>query len=206
MTIAAPHPTAACTAPAAPTGARPLETRPARRALGAAWLASALALAGCAGPAPQRYAAERPLLDLKTYFNGRLVAHGIFQDRFGLVRRRFVVELTGQWQGSEGVLDERFTYSDGSTERRVWRLRDLGHGRYEGRADDVVGTASGTAAGNALHWRYTLRLPVDGRTWEVQFDDWMFLVDERTMINRAVMSKWGVRLGEVTLSFTRLTP
>jgi hypothetical protein len=37
----------------------------------------------------------------------------------------------------------------------------------------------------------------------VQFDDWMFLVDERVMLNTAVMSKWGIRLGQVTLSFTR---
>ena len=26
------------------------------------------------------------------------------------------------------------------------------------------------------------------------------------MINRAEMSKWGIRLGEVTLAFTRRTP
>jgi hypothetical protein len=59
------------------------------------------------------------------------------------------------------------------------------------------------AAGNALNWRYTLRLEVDGRTWDVQFDDWMFLMDERVMLNRAVMSKFGIRLGEVTLAFTK---
>jgi hypothetical protein len=57
------------------------------------------------------------------------------------------------------------------------------------------------AAGNALNWAYTLRLTVDGRTWDVQFDDWMFLMDERVMLNRAVMSKFGIRLGEVTLAF-----
>jgi hypothetical protein len=101
------------------------------------------------------------------------------------------------------MLDERFTYSDGKTERRVWRLTDLGNGRYEGRADDVVGVAQGIAAGNALNWSYTLRLPVDGKVYDVQFDDWMYLVDEKVMLNKAVMSKFGIRLGEVTLSFTK---
>ncbi|MFM2052703.1 MAG: hypothetical protein RL456_740, partial [Pseudomonadota bacterium] len=67
--------------------------------------------------------------------------------------------------------------------------------------DDVVGEAIGRAAGPALRWQYTLRLPVDGRTWDVEFDDWMHLVDERVMLNRAVMSKFGIRLGEVTLAF-----
>ncbi len=109
--------------------------------------------------------------------------------------------MTGTWQGNQGTLDERFTYSDGSTERRVWRLTDLGNGRWSGRADDVVGEAVGQSAGNALNWAYTLRLPVDGSVYEVQFDDWMYLMDERVMLNRAVMSKFGIRLGEVTLSF-----
>jgi hypothetical protein len=147
------------------------------------------------------YAAEKPVLDLKTYFNGELTAHGIFTDRSGKVVRRFTVAMTGTWQGAEGTLDERFTYSDGTTERRVWRLTDLGNGRWKGRADDVVGEAAGQAAGNALNWAYTLRLPVDGQVYEVQFDDWMYLMDERVMLNRAVMSKFGIRLGEVTLSF-----
>ena len=49
-----------------------------------------------------------------------------------------------------------------------------------------------------------LRPPGDGRTWEVDFDDWMFLVDEQVMINRALMSKFGIRLVELLWSFQRL--
>ena len=162
---------------------------------------TAAVLAGCAGPSPADYAAEKPVLDLKTYFNGDLVAHGIFTDRSGKVARRFVVQMTGSWNGNQGILDERFTYSDGKTERRVWRLTDEGGGRWSGRADDVVGVAEGIASGNALNWRYTLALPVDGKVYEVQFDDWMYLMDGKVMLNKAVMSKFGIRLGEVTLSF-----
>lgn len=174
-----------------------------RRLLFAAALAGAALAAGCAGPAPADYAAEKPVLDLRQYFNGELVAHGIFTDRSGKVARRFTVQMTGTWNGNQGTLDERFTYSDGKTERRVWRLTDEGNGRYSGRADDVVGVAKGIAAGNALNWRYTLALPVDGKVYEVQFDDWMYLMDDRVMLNKAAMSKFGFHLGEVTLSFTK---
>jgi hypothetical protein len=162
---------------------------------------AALLLSACAGPRVDDYADQKPVLDLKTYFNGELVAHGVFSDRSGKVVRRFEVQMTGTWSGSQGTLDERFTYSDGKTERRVWKLTDEGNGRWSGRADDVVGVAEGRAAGNALNWRYTLRLPVDGSVYEMQFDDWMFLMDERVMLNKAVMSKFGIRLGEVTLAF-----
>jgi len=175
-----------------------------RTLLGACTLAMAL-VAGCASaPTPADYAAQTPVLDLSRYFNGNLVAHGIFTDRGGKVVRRFTVAMKCQWSGDDGVLDEDFSYSDGTKERRVWRLKKLPGGRYTGTADDVVGTAQGQAAGNAFQWNYTLRLPVDGSVYEVQFDDWMYLVDERVMLNKAVMSKFGVRLGEVTLSFTKL--
>ena len=167
----------------------------------ASFIAACTLVVGCASPTPADYAAEKPLLDLKTYFNGEFVAHGLFTDRSGKVVRRFVVQMTGSWQGKNGTLDERFTYSDGTTERRVWRLTDEGNGRWTGRADDVLGVAEGQSAGNALNWRYTLKLPVDGKVYEVQFDDWMYLMDDRVMLNKAVMSKFGIRLGEVTLSF-----
>ena len=164
-------------------------------------LAAPLLLTGCAGPVPSDYASQSPKLDLKQYFNGKLLAHGIVTDRSGEVMQRFTVQLTGTWQGDTGTLDERFSYSDGRQETRVWTLTRGADGRYTGRAADVVGEAQGQAAGNALNWRYTLKLPVDDTVHEVQFDDWMFLMDERVMLNKAVMSKFGFRLGEVTLSF-----
>ncbi|MBL8349950.1 MAG: DUF3833 domain-containing protein [Burkholderiaceae bacterium] len=179
-----------------------------RRRLGALafalGLAAPLLLTGCASPTPADYAAQTPTLDLRQYFDGKLLAHGIVTDRGGKVLQRFTVRMTGRWQGDTGTLDERFTYADGRQETRVWTLTRGADGRYTGRAADVLGEAQGQAAGNALNWRYTLLLPVDGRTWEVQFDDWMFLVDDQVMLNRAVMSKFGIRLGEVLLSFQRL--
>lgn len=158
-------------------------------------------LGGCSTVDIDKYRNQTPVLDLRDYFNGTLDAHGIFQDRSGEVVKRFHVVIEAKWQGEVGTLDERFTYSDGSTQRRVWTITRLGDGRYRGTADDVVGEAQGEAAGNALRWRYVLALPVDGKVYNVDFDDWMFLMDQRVMLNRSVMSKWGFRLGEVTLSF-----
>jgi hypothetical protein len=167
-------------------------------------LAAALGLTACASaPTPTDYAAQTPVLDLRSYFDGDITAHGIFTDRSGKVVRRFVVKMKCRWNGDDGVLDEDFTYSDGTKERRVWTLKKLPGGRYTGTADDVVGVAIGESAGNALRWSYTLRLPVDGSVYEVQFDDWMYLMDQRVLLNKAVMSKFGIRLGEVTLAFSK---
>ena len=166
-------------------------------------ISSALALSGCSTPQITDYAAQKPVLELRDYFNGTLDAYGIFTDRSGQVVKRFTVVMECSWQGDQGVLDEAFSYSDGTKQRRVWRLQRLADGRYTGQADDVVGTALGQQSGNAFHWTYTLALPVDGRVIEVQFDDWMYLMSDKVMLNKAAMRKWGVGLGEVTLSFIK---
>jgi hypothetical protein len=110
------------------------------------------------------------------------------------------------WNGDDGVLDEKFLYSDGTQQQRIWKLKDLGSGSYQGTAQDVIGFANGKSSGNALQWKYKLSLPVDSNTWEVEFEDWMYQIDEKVMLNKARMSKWGIYLGEVTLSFTKGPP
>ncbi|CAM8630582.1 Protein of unknown function DUF3833 [Comamonadaceae bacterium] len=174
-----------------------------RRLLLAAATGSALMLGGCASQSIDQYRAEKPELDLQKYFNGTLDAYGVFTDRSGAVVKRFTVVMNCSWQGNEGVLDEDFTYSDGTTQKRVWRLTKLQDGKYTGTAGDVIGTAQGQARGNAFYWTYTLSLPVDGSVYEVRFDDWMYLMTDKVMLNKATMSKFGVKLGEVTLSFTK---
>ena len=169
----------------------------------AAAAATLLTLSGCASQKISNYANEKPVLDLQQYFNGTLDAYGVFTDRSGQVVKRFTVVMVCTWQGNEGTLDESFTYSDGTKQERIWRLTKEANGRFTGRADDVVGVAQGESLGNALHWNYTLSLPVDGSVYEVQFDDWMYLMTDKVMLNKATMSKFGVRLGEVTLSFTK---
>ncbi len=164
----------------------------------------AFLIAGCASPvAPSHYAGQQPVLDLQQYFNGTLDAWGMFQDRSGTVVKRFTVVMKCHWDGDVGTLDEDFTYSDGTRQQRVWTLRKTGPNRFIGTAPDVVGEAVGETAGNALRWNYVLALPVDGRVYHVNFADWMFLMDQRVMLNRAEMSKFGVSLGAVTLAFVK---
>lgn len=160
-------------------------------------------LAACTGPDVQQYKAQQPTLDLAAYFNGTTDAWGMFQRRGGAVAKRFHVVITGTSGDNTLTLDEQFRYDDGSSQRRVWHLTRAPDGGWRGTADDVKGEAVGELAGNALRWQYTLLLPVDGSTYEMRFDDWMFLMDDCTMINRASMAKFGIELGQVTLMFRR---
>ena len=166
-------------------------------------LCTLLGLSACGGVEVKQYAQQEPTLDLQRYFNGTLDAYGMFQKRSGEVVKRFHVVIDARWQGDVGTLDERFTYSDGTTQQRVWTITRTDPQSYRGRAADVVGEALGESAGNALRWRYVLALPVDDKVYHVNFDDWMFLMNDRVMLNRSSMSKWGFDLGEVTLTFVK---
>ncbi len=163
---------------------------------------AAVALVGCATVDVAQYAAEKPVFDLARYFNGTIDGWGMFQDRSGKVVKRFTVRIDARWEGNRGTLDEHFLFSDGTTQNRVWQLVKDGD-RYTGTAGDVVGTGTGVQQGNAFNLRYVLALPADGRTWHMDMDDWMFLIDEATVLNRTTMTKFGIRVGEVTLSFRK---
>ena len=160
-------------------------------------------LTGCSNMNPEDFAGTEPKLVLEEYFAGQTRAWGIFEDRFGNLRRQFTVDVTGTWDGEELVLDEHFHYSDGEKDRRIWRIGRLDEHTYEGRADDVIGVAEGTAYGNAVNWRYEIDLKVGDGSWRVRFNDWMFLQPNGVLINRARVKRWGFDIGEVTLTFMK---
>ena len=142
-------------------------------------------------------------LVLEKYFEGKTKAWGMFHDRFGNLKRSFKVDINGVLQDNILTLDEKFLYDDGEKETRVWKIKILGNNMYSGIADDVIGEAKGISSGNALNWKYKLNLRVKDSTIKVDFDDWMFLQDENILMNRAVVKKWGISLGVVSITFKK---
>ncbi|WP_293573058.1 DUF3833 domain-containing protein [Phaeobacter sp.] len=161
-------------------------------------------LASCGRPSLSDDKLSGKALNLEEYFDGRTVAYGQFEDRFGTVRRRFVVDIVGEWDGRELVLTEDFRYADGTTEQRIWTLTKTGEDTWEGTADGVQGIARGEERGDTFNWAYTIDLPVPGGyTMRVSFDDWMWLMEDGRLLNKAYMSRFGVTLGEVIIFFEK---
>jgi hypothetical protein len=151
--------------------------------------------------AETRPSAER--LILEDYFRGRTSAWGIFQDRFGNLRRQFKVAIDGQWDGRDLVLTEDFTYDDESTDYRVWRIRKQDDETYQATANDVLGPVTGKIRGLTFGWTYDFRLAIGTRSLVVRFDDRMYLQDARTLINRTRVSKFGIEIGQISMFFRR---
>ena len=169
----------------------------------AAGVASAAAT-GCASSSSLAQFEDAPRqLVLEEYFLGETSAYGLFEDRFGKVRRQFKVDITGELDGNRLTLTENFLYDDGERETRIWEIDVLGDGRYRGTAGDVTGVAEGQVSGNAFNWKYKVDLKVGGSTWNVGFNDWMFLMQDDVLLNRAYVTRYGIEIGQVTIAFRK---
>ncbi len=147
---------------------------------------------------------SKPEFVLEKYFDGKVIAWGLFHDRFGNLKRQFKVDIEGNISNNQLTLDEKFIYDDGEKQQRIWTIDILDGKKYVGRADDVVGSAKGVANGNALNWSYDLMLKIKENNVKVSFDDWMFLQEKGVLINRAEVKKFGITLGVVSITFLKL--
>jgi hypothetical protein len=156
-------------------------------------------LNGCAGHSLDDYKDTAPKADIKEYFNGPIKAWGIVQDRSGRVVRRFDVNMVGVWDGDVGTLTEHFDYYDGKKQERIWTIKKLYDGSYEGTASDIIDKAVGKTEGSAVRWNYVMDLPVDDTTYRIRFDDWMWVMNDGVLINRSYLKKFGITVSELTI-------
>lgn len=153
---------------------------------------------------PQADPQAKPHFELTTFFNGSTRAWGVFEDRFGRLKRRFTVDMQGGWQGKVFVLDERFVYDTGDIENRTWHVTPLGSGHFRATCPDCVGNADGQCDADSIRMSYRFRLKLKDLQIVVAFDDRLYRMADATAINRTTMSKWGIKLGELSLFFQRL--
>ena len=166
-----------------------------------------LLFTGCSQTDMKEFQNNTPKLDLFNFFEGETIAYGIFEDRFGNLKRQFRVNIDGKINNQTLTLDEDFLYDDGEQAKRIWKIEkkidNTQKVTYEGKADDIEGKASGSISGNALNWSYDIYLNIKGSDIKVHFNDWIYKQSEDLAINRAYVSKFGINIGSVTLVFLR---
>jgi len=150
---------------------------------------------------PEDFKNKKPRLIIEEYLSGNVKAWGILQNRSGKVTRQFSADLNGKWDGKQLILDEKFNWSDGEIQNRKWIINKIDEHNYEGTAEDVIGKARGFSYGPIFKFEYVLLVPVKGRNIKITFDDWIFMQDDKVAINRATMTKFGIKVAELTVMF-----
>ena len=61
-----------------------------------------------------KYKNLKPKLLLENFFNGDIEAWGLFEDRFGIIRKRFTCKIQAKFNKSKNTIEvnENFTYDD----------------------------------------------------------------------------------------------
>ena len=165
----------------------------------------ALLITNCSGNnmKPIDFKDQKPRLIIEDYLSGNVKAWGLLQNRSGKVIRQFSANLNGKWDGEQLILDEKFIWSDGEIQTRQWKINKIDEHNYLGTADDVVGKAKGYSYGPAFKFEYVLLFSVKGREMKITFDDWIFKQDEKVAINRGTMTKFGIKVAELTVFFQK---
>jgi Protein of unknown function (DUF3833) len=163
---------------------------------------------GEGGGAPERLAEVGPdgtKFDPVSFFTGAVRAHGVFEDRFGRMQRRFSIEMTGVPSGPDGAaVEETLWYDDGSREHRTWRVDRDPSGGFSLTGEDFVGIVRGLLSGSSAEMGYVYRLRVGGRIVFVRMRDRLHRVTSTHVMNRITMRKFGVRLGEIAACFQKV--
>jgi len=161
---------------------------------------------GCGSMNIHDFEGKEPRFLPEEYFEGRLRGHGVFFDRFNDLRRSFVIDLEGTVEGDLVLLKEHLKYDDGEEIHRTYKIRKVNEHNYVATSESgLVGEANITSYGNALQWRYNYSQKIGNRNWVLRFDDWMFLQNEELVLNRARVTKWGINVGDLFMSISKVT-
>ena len=152
---------------------------------------------------PEDFKDTEPEIKIEKYFEGQVKAWGILQDRKGRVTRQFEANMLGKFENNILTLEEDFFWKDGETQRRVWKIKKIDEHNYIGTAPDVVGEAKGVSYGSVFKFEYNLMIPFKGKNIKIRFDDWIFKQDEKVAINRATLTKFGFKVGELIVFFEK---
>jgi hypothetical protein len=155
------------------------------------------------GQSPEDFADKGPEFDLREHLNGPLLCEGVIYGPTGRVSSRFVADFEAKWDGNVGRMTERFRYDTGTVQNREWNLTIGNDGSIKAEAPDVVGTGRGMQKGPAVLLEYKIRLPEESGGHVLDATDWMYLVDNGTIMNRSQFRKFGITVAELVATMRK---
>lgn len=151
---------------------------------------------GFQGQRPSDYA-DGPEFDLRQHLNGPIACAGVIYGPLGRVTSRFTADFNATWDGETGRMTEHFRYDSGTVQDREWTLTLDGAGKITAEAPDLVGPGSGEQLGSGVRLAYRIRLPDSAGGHVLDVVDWMYLLDDGTIVNRSQFRKFGIKVAEL---------
>jgi len=159
---------------------------------------------GFATQKPADFAGKGPVFDMRQHLSGPILCEGVVYGPTGRVSSRFVADIVGTWNGTTGVLKERFRYDTGMVQDRQWTLILGNDGAISAEAPDVIGTGVGRVEGSAVEMRYKIKLSPEAGGHVLDVVDWMYVMENGTVMNRSQFRKFGIKVAELVATMRRV--
>ncbi len=154
---------------------------------------------------PEDYATG-PVFDIRERFNGPIDCEGVIYGPTGRVTSRFVAHFDAQWEGNKCTMKEVFHYDSGQVQNREWKLTLGNDGSILAQAPDVIGQGSGQQTGSAVLLNYRLKLTDDAGGYVLDTTDWMYLMQNGSIMNRSQFRKFGIKVAELVATMRPASP
>jgi hypothetical protein len=152
---------------------------------------------------PADYRGKEPRFDLRQHLNGPILCEGVIYGPTGRVTSRFVADFEARWDGNVGTMTERFRYDSGAVQDRKWTLTLGNDGAIRATAPDVLGEGRGQAEGAGVQLKYRLRLTPEAGGHVLTVNDWMYLMENGTIMNRSQFTKFGIKVAELVATMRK---
>lgn len=156
-----------------------------------------LAVAGCATmPTVPATLSVQPIT-LVDAFQGETLGRGVFSVPIAGVERAFTAKLVGTLDGNTFSVVEDFFFEDGEVQRLTWVFTRTGPFRWDGVREDTVGVAKVVETGTEVRLDYVADVVSRGETTRLAFSDVIYRREDETVINDAIVSRFGFPIGTV---------
>jgi hypothetical protein len=166
----------------------------------------ALLVSSCGSNKIEYYKDKKPTMDFKSFFNGKLVARGVYFNLKDQAESRFIMNSEGVLNGNKMKL----TYLDRNNEKKHFNAYAMFDDNYPRsfiyKDEMMVGEGVYEQQGNATHVSYDLKIErEDKSTIIVHCEDWLYLIDEKHAINKIKITKFGIHVGDIIMSIEKIS-
>lgn len=145
-------------------------------------------------PAPRSFAFE-------SIFAQTLHGVGAVFYRSGRLKTRFSIFASGKWDGKKLTIEESLRYESGEHHHRTFEISKVNDDYYTAECSEFVGPSTIRRKGGGFQWRYRLREDSkEAHRVTLTADDRLFLSSDGTIIDHAILRKFGVRVGDVFMT------
>lgn len=165
---------------------------------------TAFFVAGC-DQKPSALAATGPAFDPIGFFEGHTHSQGVIESRSGAPTAWIVTDSHAEKDATGRLrMVQNLSFQDGTKQRRDWVMWSNGPNRFEATANDMVGIAHGEANGRVFHWQWVLARSPGNALMNVTMNQWMYKLDDGSVMIRTTVTKLGIIAAEVTEQFTHV--